>query len=308
MEVAPVAAEQAAASAVDALDRTTSTHFIKELIARRENLVDSVLQGINGIVGIVLGAAIGFKSWGWSLVLLALFVGAAIVTHFARGLRQGVLARVRSERDEARFALAEARRTGGRGPGASQAFRVLRQLHKAWFPGSRDHLGLSPDYRLSLFIPDPNSAAPKRWRCLAWTDDRRPGRPANWEVGDRREIGQCGVVVYTFLEGTSVSVPGVPAAQRDEADPAECARYRREACVTLERHQERSWRWATLQTYFARGQTGAIACILVVERESGGPIDGDDQLRDRELQLAADFWAAATEQAAHEDDQDPDPS
>ncbi len=305
----PVDAEQAAASAVDALDRTTSSQFLKEWIARRENLVDSVLQAANALVGTLLGGAIGFKAWGWSALFAVLFVGAAIVTHVARGLRQGVLARVRSERNDARSALAELRRTGGRGPGASQAFRVLRQLHKAWFPGSREHLGLNPDYRLSLFIPEPNSAAPRRWRCLAWTDDRRPGRPADWEVGDRREMGQCGVVVYTFLEGTSISVAGVPAAQRDEADPAECARYRREACVTPQRHLARSWKWATLQTFFARGQTGAIACILVVERESGGPIEGDDpRLRDRELQLAADFWAAATEQAAHEDDQDPDPS
>jgi hypothetical protein len=108
-----------------------------------------------------------------------------------------------------------------------------------------------------------------------------------------------------------MGIDGVPEASR--GDDRRCERYLRETCITKDEHAKRSWKWASLLVRIARGRDGQILCVIVVEREDGGPIKlaRELELTEKkgsststahdlctwELQLAAELWAALKDDA-----------
>lgn len=148
---------------------------------------------------------------------------------------------------------------------------LLVELHRRWFPGVNEHR--DPDYRLTLWVPHPNSRQPTEWRCLAYSDDRKPA-PTSWPVVEgAAELETAGAIVATASSGVEITVDGIPG-QAQEGEERK-ARYRKESYVSREQWEKRSWKWATLQTKLVR-TGGPISSILMVERQSGADIAPDD--------------------------------
>lgn len=203
--------------------------------------------------------------------------------------------------------IAIARRRWRKTPTLPPAQRFVVALHRRWFPGL--HAGLDLGYRVSMFVPEPNEDRPTGWLRLARTG-REDGRaPTLWPVSsDPAELPFLGLVVLTAQTQMNFDVPGVLEARR--GDDVEIARYRRECAIHDRRHEARSWKWASIRTQFVKGSNGAMRSIIVVERESGEPIeirgrkaqkhDGQgwvvEDICVAELQLSADVWSAAKEE------------
>lgn len=202
--------------------------------------------------------------------------------------------------------IAIARKRWRKTPSIPPAERFVVALHRRWFPGP--HAGLDLGYRVSMFVPDPDPAHPTSWRRLARTG-RDDGRADTiWQVtSDPGERPFLGLVVLSATTQMNFDVQGVVANKRN--DHGEIARYRTECAISERMHEARSWKWASIRTQSVRGANGEMRSILVVERESGEPIeikgrkaerhDGQNWVADdicvAELQLSAEVWSAAKE-------------
>ncbi len=185
-------------------------------------------------------------------------------------------------------------------------------LHRRWFPDPSP-VGMNADYRVSLFAPTPSHERPTAWVRLARTGDGGNRAPKPWPVpAEPGERATAGLVVNTALDRSAKEVVGVPSARREKCDAnaAEHARYLREAALDEATHKARSWRWATLRTCpVAATSTGTIRWVVVIERESGLPIESDQHMtlnpdktgwqeidrNDFELQLVSEVLGAAWE-------------
>lgn len=191
-------------------------------------------------------------------------------------------------------------------PALPPAERFVVALHRRWFPGP--HAGLDLGYRVSMFVPEPSENHPTRWRRLARTGKADGRTPTLWPVSsDPAELPFLGLVVLTAQTQMNFNVLGVATDKRN--DHAEIARYRGECAIHEKTHEARSWKWASIRTQSVRGANGEMRSILVVERESGEPIeikgrkaekhDGQSWVADdicmAELQLSAEVWSAAKE-------------
>lgn len=202
--------------------------------------------------------------------------------------------------------VAVARRRWTRPPVKSPSEKLVVALHRRWFPGA--DAGLDLDYRVSIFEPRPDDKQPTEWVRLARTGKDHRRHPTIWKVetepAKRRHLG---VVVLTAGTRAGMTINGIPEARRD--DPAEVARYRKECAIDEATHEQRTWQWATMRTRPVQGSNGSVRWVLVVERESGLPIEikgrkaerqeqtgwVPEDVCDAELQLSAEVWAASWE-------------
>ena len=175
------------------------------------------------------------------------------------------------------------------GPSKGNAERLVTALHQRWF-------GSDTDYRISIYVPQPNPIETKSWECLA----RSCGKPSaeRWP-NDHSPAGIAfgGLVNATAAKFQPLDVPGIPTEKR--SDGALVAEYCRVARVDTKRHAELSWKYASMRSDLARARNGTICCILLIERESGQPIESltttSDAIAD-ELQLVALTWPSAWEE------------
>jgi len=113
----------------------------------------------------------------------------------------------------------------------------------------------------------------------------------------------------TAFDRENKSVDGI--VDGDRATQSALDTYRGKACVSRQRHEQLSWKYASLRTNFVRVSNGTIPFVLLIERKDGQPIRAVREICQSEdngeyvpldacaedLGLVAEVWGAAVEEA-----------
>lgn len=167
-------------------------------------------------------------------------------------------------------------------------------MHRHYFSDSNK---IDPDYRLSLFLLAKREEDRKAWVCYARSGSIASSRIKEWpHVTDPSLLERSGLLAWCKYEGAGLTeVPGIPIERRGNRQLI--LEYQAKCKISLAEWEDRTWKFATLGLYLARRE-GRVPFVLVIERESGHPIqpkavDGTEEIKLRTLvQLAAEFWCA----------------
>lgn len=145
-----------------------------------------------------------------------------------------------------------------------------RELQREWFMLAGQNIP-DPDYRVALWVPVWEHDQIVKWRCAGRTGKERCGFEWPHRIGIN-EIEEAGVLCRTFKDNVQADVEGLVDAEN--ASQALKNEYYERASLSEGLALARSWRYASLRT-MKMPHGGKILAIIVVERKSGLPIDGN---------------------------------
>ena len=156
-------------------------------------------------------------------------------------------------------------------------------------------------YRVSFFVPDDPGKTTKWTRIAASHGNQAMSAWKHPTAADDRV--SCGLVAFTGAERRNEYVLGVPDEGGARQSALVLADYRARTRVSESEWKNRTWKFATMRTFYVRSESGESLGVFVVEREDGRSIEfrgvevsePDGHALDQEMQVAAGVWASALE-------------